>query len=361
MDKRTWPTGIRPSGRGLRIRIWQNRQPVYEETIACDPYSKRDLAAAVKRRKWLAARITAGLPLLDAAAKIRTLEHVAQDYIDTLDAKRSTNLSYENILNLYWMPTLGNMPPHEITEAQVKGVLASLKVSPKTKRNILIPLRGALQHAGISPNPAAGIKIRRHQKDEVDRYTPKERELLLGALKGEPKVYFTLLFACGLRPGEALALKWSDWDGEELKVSKQITKRRLENSTKTSMRRRVYVPTWARPALDAHDTRKRESWIFMNGHGSHHKDTDAFNDAWRKAHQDAKVEYRIPYVCRHTRAAELLSTGVSPAEAAKQLGHSAEMFLRVYSEVIDEYLKNQDKSRFEGRPLANSLANSPEE
>jgi hypothetical protein len=46
-------------------------------------------------------------------------------------------------------------------------------------------------------------------------------------------------------------------------------------------------------------------------------------------------------------AAELLSAGIDPADAANQLGHSAEMFLRVYSEWIDGYAKNKDKSRFD--------------
>ena len=39
------------------------------------------------------------------------------------------------------------------------------------------------------------------------------------------------------------------------------------------------------------------------------------NAAWKEAHRRARVPYRIPHTCRHTRAAELLSTGVEPAEA----------------------------------------------
>ena len=49
------------------------------------------------------------------------------------------------------------------------------------------------------------------------------------------------------------------------------------------------------------------------------------------------MPYRIPYTLRHTRAAELLSRGVSIPLAAKQLGHSPAMFLNTYSEFIEEY------------------------
>ena len=95
-----------------------------------------------------------------------------------------------------------------------------------------------------------------------------------------------------------------------------------------------------RPALPA----GFGGYIFVNSLGAHYRDTDVFNDAWRAAHRRA----RIPYTCRHTRAAELLSTGVDPADAAKQLGHTVEMFLRTYSEWIEEYHQNRDKLRFEG-------------
>ena len=63
--------------------------------------------------------------------------------------------------------------------------------------------------------------------------------------------------------------------------------------------------------------------------------------AWRKAHKDTGLAYRIPYTCRHTRAAELLSANVNPAAAAKQMGHTVEMFLRTYSEFIEEYADQQ--------------------
>jgi integrase len=159
--------------------------------------------------------------------------------------------------------------------------------------------------------------------------------------------YFSLLFATGLRPGEALGLTWPDYDGEELTVSKQITRRRLEASTKTSTRRRVYVPQWARPAINALPSRFKGGHLFVNTHGKPYLDTDVFNEAWRRAHKRARVPYRIPYTCRHTRAAELLSAGIDPADAARQLGHSTEMFLRTYSEFIEDYARDKERARFD--------------
>lgn len=344
-----WPVGIRPDGDGLRIRIWHKGRLYYSETLKGDPYSPSHLAAAKNRREWLIARKKLGLPLVEGGeSEQQVFEDVAQQYIDTLDAKRSTHMSYEHAINKKWMPVFAGWPVAAITAAKIRSTLMGFPVSNKTRKNLLIPLRGILDYAQVHPNPAAGIRLKRSQKPEVDRYTPGQRAALMASLRGQAAVYFAVLFGCGLRPGEALGLDWSDYDGEYLDVSKQITRRRLEPSTKTSMRRRVYVPKWVREYLNGHTTRFKKGYIFQNTKGGPHLDTDVFNGAWRKAHTKARIPYRIPYTCRHTRAAELLSTGVNPADAAKQLGHSMEMFLRTYSEWIEEYAKDRDDSRFEG-------------
>ena len=55
------------------------------------------------------------------------------------------------------------------------------------------------------------------------------------------------------------------------------------------------------------------------------------------------MPYRIPYTLRHTRAAGLLSRGVSIPLAAKPLGHSPAMFLNTHAELTREYsIENMD-------------------
>jgi len=352
MAKRTWPTGIRPSGRGIRILIYKGSRLEYSETIQGDPYSTADLNAAIKRRGVLLARQKLGIPLRDGeVSHQQTFDKLAAAYIKAQQAvglKPSTLNDYRTILNVYWICEFGTWPASRITAPEILKVLAKWNVSGKTKKNRLGPLSGVLSHAGINPNPVAGIRIRRGQKAPIDRYTPKERDKLLRKLVGQEAVYFTLLFACGLRPGEALGLTWADYDGEWLSITKQITRRKPADYTKTSKRRSVYVPGWARAVLNAHPSRFAGGHIFLNSTGTPFLDTDVFNKAWTRAHTKARVPYRIPYTCRHTRASELLSTGVEPAEAAKQMGHSLQMFLTVYADWIEEFAKNRDRGRFEG-------------
>ena len=131
--------------------------------------------------------------------------------------------------------------------------------------------------------------------------------------------------------------------------------REVKQTTKTHEERFVYVPKVARLLLDSCPTRFKNSFVLLNSKGNYHRNTDVFNASWRAAHEawntksrKNQIPYRDPYTCRHTRAAELLSTGVEPGDAAKQMGHTLEMFYRIYSEWIEEFTKNRDLSRFEG-------------
>ena len=315
----------------MRIRIYRKGKVAYSETLAgdCGP---RHLKAAIKRRNELEAKFNLGIPLEDQTVWI--FKDAAQDYLNTLDAKYSTLTSYRNILRRYWLPEFGPLPISAISTQVIKQKLAALDLSPKTKKNILIPLRSVFDHMEINPNPAS-IRIKAGQKAAVERYTPSERDKLLKQFTGQELAFFSLAF-CGLRPGEILGLRWADWDGESMVIERQITRRRLENSTKTSYRRRVFIPAWVRPTLNL-ESRFVGNYIFTNRDGDHHKDTRVFDRAWKKAHKRTRIRYRVIYTCRHTRAAELLSLNIPPAAAAKQLGHSVEMFFRVYSEWIEDY------------------------
>ena len=325
------PTGLTVQGRGIKIRA-QVDGKVYYETVKGN-LSSHHVAACVKRREQIIAQLTLG----DLGIEYRNFEDVAQDYLNTLDVKRSKSMSYAGLLNKYWIPQFQGKPLASITAPDIKRVLAGHQVSNKTKKNALAVLSSIMAHAEIHPNPCRQVKIRRNQKAPVERYTPSERETLLGALKGDYQVFFAIMFGCGLRTGEALALTWADYDGESLDINKQVVRRRLEKSTKTSVRRKVFVPQWVRKYINGLPSRFSGDYIFPNQYGRHHQDADRFNEQWMKAHKRTRIRYRIPYVCRHTRAAELLSAGASPAAAAKQLGHTTEIFLRTYSEFLDEY------------------------
>jgi integrase len=324
--------GIERQGRGLRIRIYF-KGTAYTETDV-GPCDNAHIIRAVKRREWLLSRLRVGLPIVEGDQRL--LGEVAKSYFDSLAVKTSTLRSYMNIWKAYWEPRFTRLSPDVLTTAMIRKALSDIEVSVKTKKNALIVLSGILRHADVNPNPCSPIRFKRDQKQKIERYTPEEWQKLLSRLEGGAKVYFSLLRATGLRPGEAIALEWSDYSGEEISVTKAIVRGSLV-STKTNTARKVYVPNWARSCLDQHVTRFAGKQIFLNTQGNRHCDTNDLNKAWKKAHVKARVPYRIPYTLRHTRAAELLSPGASVPLAAKQLGHSVQMFLNTYSEYMEVY------------------------
>ena len=151
MDKTKWPAGVRPSGSGIRIFIYRNRKLDYAETLPGDPYTPADIAAAVSRREDLIARRRLGLPYVQDGndLDLSLFADAAQDYLNSLDTKRSTAGDYLAILNAYWLPAFGRWPVSEISRAAIKRELAKMPVSRKTKRNRLNPLAGVLAHACV--------------------------------------------------------------------------------------------------------------------------------------------------------------------------------------------------------------------
>lgn len=355
MAEKRWPTGLEPHGNGIRVRIWKHGKLFYSETLAGNPYKKADLTAATKYRGELKQRLALGLPLHTGDTDITNefMGNLAQTFLETLDADWSTLLSYKSALDKYWLPAFNRHLITDIRISDIKKVLRKAPVCNKTKKNILIPLRGvftmAMDDGMITNNPVAAIRIKKHQKPKIQRFTLKEREAILNASSGQTLVYFAILFGCGMRPGEILALKWEDLEGEKFHVHKSIVRRQLKSTTKNHEARRVFIPTRTRQIIKEHTTRWKKSYILLNTIDGPHLDTDVFNKQWQATLAALKIPYRIPYTCRHTRAAELLSAGVEPGKAAKQMGHTLEMFYRTYAEWIDDYTDKDDKHKLEGK------------
>ena len=56
---------------------------------------------------------------------------------------------------------------------------------------------------------------------------------------------------------------------------------------------------------------------------------------WEPILKKLGLRYRSPYQTRHTYATMLLMAGVTPAYAARQMGHSIQMFLSTYARWLD--------------------------
>lgn len=335
-------TGIDAHNGKIRIRLWR-KGTEFQCFVKGDPHSEADIRNAIAQRKYYEHRLGLGLPLSpeDDAAADNFFGIVAQEYLDQLDVELSTKKSYSGLINKYWMPVFHDKLMSEITLRQIHSVLNAADVSGKTKNNALHPLRGIFTYAMdknyVHDNPAARVARKKHQKPPVERFKEAEREKILAVLEGQAHCYFALMFGTGMRPSELLALRKDDVRDGVIHVNKTIVRRRHKRTTKTHEARDVVYDRWLDPIIAQQKLSHDEVYLFVNTQGGPHLDTDQFNGPWRAALKKARVRYRIPYTCRHTRASELLVRhGLHYAKAAQQMGHRPETFFRTYAEWIDE-------------------------
>jgi len=292
------------------------------------------LAKAIRAREAWIREIKSGYAPVDP----ELFGTVAQAYLNQTDLKVSTHNSYRNLLNQFWMPALARRQVHTIKPGLIRETLQTFSVSGKTKRNALIPLRKvfdlAIEEDLIDSNPVDSVRVKRHQRPAVQRFSADEKRRILSRLDGTHHLFYLIAFETGMRTGEILGLRWEDWVGETINVSRAIV-RREETTLKTYAVRAVFASPALRAALSACPDRFRGGAIFRNSFDRPHLDADEFTAAWKKALAEARITHRRPYVCRHTRASDMLTAGVEPAYAARQLGHSLQMFLTVYADWVD--------------------------
>ena len=355
-DQRKYPTGVRPGNRGgIEIR-WQVGGTAYAEFISEAPTTAALRRAAALRKERIQQQkleLVYGIRAAsDQDGDIHLFMDVAQKYLNTADLEATTRGNYKNALNKYWMPSLGTLPVTLITGKDIRAVIGNMEgISRKTRRNILIPLRQVLKYCidmeYITSDPAAVISIRKGQKPLPDPFTLEEREAILGQLQGQAYFFFLTAFEAGLRcPSEILALRWSDYDGKQLDITKARVIRRMKD-TKTNEARKVFVTQRLKIELQKQKMKSTSEWMFVNSFNDPCMDADLFNVAWKAALKAAGVRYRRAYNCRHTYASLGLKAHAKPAFLSAQLGHSLQMFYTAYAKWISEDDDAEELARIE--------------
>ena len=122
------------------------------------------------------------------------------------------------------------------TLKQLKGLLSSI-------------FRHAKQGGVLDgENPAKDARIPRKAAASrpTHAYSVEEVMAMLDALDGTARTAVALMYFCGLRPGEALAAKWEDYDGKRLKIRASMwRKHRTDPKTPESVATQIVPETLA--------------------------------------------------------------------------------------------------------------------
>jgi integrase len=218
---------------------------------------------------------------------------------------------------------------------------------PIAVRHALDLLGSVLEHAfvagRIGTNPVRRVKkARRPRREEVQALAPATVEAMRTALGVRDSTLLSVLAYAGLRPGEALGLRWGDVRERTILIQRAIS---LGEEADTKTRQHRTVRLLSPLAADL------RSWRMASGRPNDNqlvfpgKDgqpwTQAAYQSWRRrafrrATQAAGLAHARPYDLRHSFASLLLHEGRSVIYVACQLGHDARLTLTRYGHVMDE-------------------------
>jgi integrase len=264
---------------------------------------------------------------------------------------------------------LGGVRVGEATPARIDAALRSMSTThgPVMARQAKTILSGGLQLAvmanvlGTNPvREVQPIKSKRPPKGAPALTADQLRDLLIRlgtseyCRKHDLVGPFTLFIATGLRRGELLGLRWSDFDETEGTIAVTGKVERIAGKglirvdvTKTAAgRRRLALPSFAVDAL-----RQRRSVPFLGEHpviifpstAGTWRDPNNFGREWREVRGKLGVPHVTTHSFRKTLATLIDDRGLSARVGADHLGHSKvsmtqDVYMtrgKVHSEVAD--------------------------
>jgi len=222
------------------------------------------------------------------------------------------------------------------------------RLSLKSCRNIMdgtfrAMMRDARIDGLIEKDAFANLKWPRISQPRPDPFTDEERDNILTYFKQKNPFYYPFVYVqfwTGMRPSEALALRWGDVDLKAGRAS--ITKSRYygsENATKTSGSERdvVLLPMVVELLKATKPLHATESdYVFKNHEGS-----PINEDKWRKKHwyravRALGIKPRKFYATKHTYISVALTAGCNLKWLAEQCGTSVAMIEKHYGRYIKD-------------------------
>ena len=182
--------------------------------------------------------------------------------------------------------------------------------------------------------------------EEINPFTEKELNHIIEHANGYMKNFIKLMAATGMRPGEIIALKWSDIDFEKRTIKVERTRLRakkgkeiVDGLTKTmSSNRFVDMLNATHDALMAQlELTSDSEYIFLNQSSMPFYNHDIIGVNFRKILKQSGVKARPLYNLRHTFASQMISRGADITWVSKMLGHKdVSITLKIYTKFIQE-------------------------
>jgi integrase len=200
---------------------------------------------------------------LTRRTKLTLSEFLTLWYDSKLNIAARTLSDYKYSLKKYVEPTIGNVKLHQLTPLLVQSVITVLRengLSPRTIEYAHAILHQALEKAVrlrlLVNNPAKDVELPSKTPRRFTILSPDQMLRLFESESGRRlSALWYVLLDTGLRPGEALALKWSDLVDDTLRVQR-VLRRKVDGSyqvaeQRAKTRRSLRPVTLSKSALEA--------------------------------------------------------------------------------------------------------------
>ena len=191
----------------------------------------------------------------------------------------STKRFYSNAINIHIVPALGNVKAANLTSKSIEQLLrdmAARSYGAGTIRAVRASLSAAYsdakRHGDFVRNPVENVKMPNVQSIPTTHIPREDWEKIYIAAMSDPYMHARIEIAgtWGLRPGEALGLKWSDLDVEKktLRIARQVQRIKgkglVIKSVKQKKERTIYISETAVQILLTHrryQSLQKANWV----------------------------------------------------------------------------------------------------
>ena len=316
------------------------------------------------------ARVAVGQRDYIAPTKLTVGEYLTA-WIDAHARKiKPTTLNrYRELIKDYLVPRLGSIKLQELKPLHIEQFYNSMAeqvgvagrhLAPRTARQAGAILKTALKQAVevenlITINPATRVKLPKSNSVTPTPFNFSElKQFLEIARSHRLYFYFRLSAFTGARRGELLALKWADFDGKTINLTKNRTSIGNEvieqNTTKGGNNGQRRVPLDNETIEQFKEHRRRQlsermalgeywqdtGYVFTQDNGLPLY-TSTVSDLYRKLIKKAGLRHNRLHDLRHAHATELLRLGEPLHVVANRLGHrDAMVTATIYAHVSSE-------------------------
>ena len=282
----------------------------------------------------------------------------------------TTVQSYEDLMEMYVLPTLGDIRLQSITRSQLVSLYHDLiesggrdgdGLSPRTVAYVHSVVRKSLHDAErwryVRRNEAALASEdvpgsdSESESDSLQHWNEVQLETFWRHI-GTDHDYFSMFYTkawTGVRRGELLALRWSDLDLSRgtMRVSRNRVSVRYEvreGPPKTKRGNRV-IPlapetvAVLRTLRDSEEVHSIDGYVFVRPDGQPHH-PERVSKVFAQLVAEADLEPISLHGLRHTFATILLSRGVPVYKVSRILGHSS---ISVTVDLYGGYIPEEDE------------------